>query len=397
MTDGVNISTAHDPPAVATPSGIVGIIMPIALQRGGCETMLLNLLRANRQGVNQTYCLCFLEDGPMVEEVKSLGYRVTVLSVGRLRQSLRFAASVIRLARWIRSERVSQVISWMEKAHLYASPAGMLARTPTAWWLHSIDPGSFLMRLVTILPANHVFSDSQAALDLQNPRWRRHDSSVCHCAVDLSRFSASTIASPAEARLKLQLPSDRPIVAVISRLQRWKGIDVFLRAAARVVRLSSGSQKLPSFVVVGGEHSLEPGVKQELESLIDELGIREHVAMVGYQSNVPFWMQAADVIVHCSTGVEPFGTVIVEAMALAKNVVAARAGGPREIITDGIDGRLTTPGDPDALAAAIQDLLPDTPANRAMREAAKQRAGHFSADRLARQLQARIQTLSQRH
>ena len=61
--------------------------------------------------------------------------------------------------------------------------------------------------------------------------------------------------------------------------------------------------------------------------------------MVGVQRNVPEWMQAMDVVVHASER-EPFGIVVVEAMALGKPVVATRPGGPEEIITHDSDGQL---------------------------------------------------------
>ena len=366
------------------PNGTVGIVMPIADPRGGCETMLLNLLRANRDGPGQPYAVCFLEDGPMVAQVADLGYPTTVLPVGRLRHLHRYAAGVVRLARWFRRERVDLAMAWMEKAHLYVGPASRLARVPAAWWLHSISPDNRLMKLVTALPAEHLFAASQAALDARNPRWRRHPASVCHCAVDLRRFSSDTLPSVAEARRSLSLPADRTVVGTVARMQRWKGVDVFIRAAAEVVlRCRAADQAIPRFVVVGGEHALEPGVRQELEALVAHLQLANHMSLVGHQSDVPIWMQACDVVVHSATGIEPFGTVIVEAMALGKCVVAANAGGPREVITDGVDGRLTRPGDDHALADAIIDLLADTPSNAALRAAARRRASDFSADRLA--------------
>ena len=369
----------------------VGIVMPLALQRGGCETMLLNLLRANRSGIDQTYKVCFLEDGPMVKEVKEMGYSVTTIRAGRLRQFHNYFKTLVQLVMWMRRERIDQVISWMEKAHLYASPASVIARVPAAWWLHSVDPDNKLMRIISALPANHLFSDSQAALDLRNPKWRKHPSSVCHCAVDLTRFSSTQLPCATDVRKELGLP-DRPTVGIVARLQRWKGIDVFIKAAVRLTR-GKAPGPTPVFIIIGGEHAFELGVKEELEALIDLLEVRDHVTLAGYQQDVPRWMQACDVIVHCSTGVEPFGTIIVEAMALGKCVVAADAGGPREIITDGVNGRLTPAGDDAALAEAISELLADTPAMQAMRYKARQRAAHFSADRLARCVRGTVNQL----
>lgn len=194
-----------------------------------------------------------------------------------------------------------------------------------------------------------------------------------------------------DARVRLGLPVDRPIVGMVARLQRWKGIDVFIDAAARCQTRPS-----PLFVLIGGEHPLEPGVLATAQAHIARLGFSDRVRFVGFQPDVPTWMQACDTIVHASITPEPLGMVIVEAMALAKCVIASRAGGPLEIITDGVDGRLVTPGDPNALTVAITAALADTQANARMEHLARQRALNFDArstainlaDDLARRLTA---------
>ena len=79
--------------------------------------------------------------------------------------------------------------------------------------------------------------------------------------------------------------------------------------------------------------------------------------MAGKQTNVPDWMMAMDIVIHASDR-EPFGIVIVEAMALGKPVIASIPGGPEEIVTDGEDGLLVRSGDAGALAAAMRRLHP---------------------------------------
>ena len=89
-----------------------------------------------------------------------------------------------------------------------------------------------------------------------------------------------------------------------------------------------------------------------------------------------------DVVVHFSMRPEPFGRVIVEAMACGVPVVAAKAGGPEEIVEDGVSGWLTTPGDVPRLSAALARALSADPApvGRAGRRVVEER---FSADRFA--------------
>jgi glycosyltransferase involved in cell wall biosynthesis len=104
--------------------------------------------------------------------------------------------------------------------------------------------------------------------------------------------------------------------------------------------------------------------------------------MAGLQRNVPEWVQAMDVFVHASDQ-EPFGIVIIEAMALGKPVIAGNAGGPTEIITDGVNGLLTAYDDAEALTEAILRYLDDQEFAQSAGIAARQRALQFSTQRYA--------------
>ena len=89
---------------------------------------------------------------------------------------------------------------------------------------------------------------------------------------------------------------------------------------------------------------------------------------------------------HCSVRPEPFGQVVLEGMAAGVPVIAAAAGGPTELVTDGVDGILTTPGDAAELAGALRRLV-DEPELRAMlAAAARERSGEFTPERTAARL-----------
>jgi glycosyltransferase involved in cell wall biosynthesis len=142
-------------------------------------------------------------------------------------------------------------------------------------------------------------------------------------------------------------------------------------------------------VIVGGAHDLEPDYERYLRQAIADLGLRDHVTLAGLQRNVPQWMAAMDVVVHASDR-EPFGIVIIEAMALAKPVVATNAAGPTEIITPNVSGQLTAYGDAAALAAAILRYLDNPPFAATIAAAARRRALEFSTQSYARKLTAML-------
>ncbi len=352
--------------------------MPLGELRGGVERMLLNLLRANQANPRAEYAIAFLEDGPLVEQVQAMGYRADVFPSGRLRNPLRYIKTVRAIRRWIQEVDAKAVLSWAAKGHLYAGPAARRLDIPTSWYVHSLPDGYWMDRLITGLHADVVLCCGRTAEQAQRRMWPHRETQVAYIAVDLDEFDPERLPSPEAARQQLELPEGKPVVVMVARLQRWKGVHVFVEAAALVRKSHAEAQ----FFVVGGDHWAEPNYPEELRAQSEALGLGDAVRFVGLQRNVPMWMQAADVLVHASFD-EPTGTVIIEGMALGKPVVAARTGGPMEFVEDGVCGRLAMPGDANELAAAISDLLAD-PAQRTLLGAeARRRAAYFSADRLA--------------
>jgi glycosyltransferase involved in cell wall biosynthesis len=197
---------------------------------------------------------------------------------------------------------------------------------------------------------------------------------------DLNRFNPSRLADPARMRTSLGLP-EAVTIGIVGRLQRWKGMHVFLDAMRRVV------DEFPEVrgVIVGGDHPLEPEYPKELRAQCKRLGLGDAVRFAGPQADAENWMQAMDIVVHASDR-EPFGIVIVEAMALGKPVVAGDAGGPAEIIDVGRDGLLSPYGDVDALASHLIRLVADPELRQSLGAAARQAAERFSAKAYAANL-----------
>jgi glycosyltransferase involved in cell wall biosynthesis len=101
-------------------------------------------------------------------------------------------------------------------------------------------------------------------------------------------------------------------------------------------------------------------------ALRQELGLSDHVAFHAFRQDVPALMSALDVLVLPSTSPEPFGRVLIEAMAAGKPVVATDAGATSEIIDDGEQGLLVSANDAEAMADAIARLLLDPCLAKAM-------------------------------
>jgi glycosyltransferase involved in cell wall biosynthesis len=371
-----------------TKKRLIGIVMPLAQQQGGAETLLMYLLRSKSK--TDTYVCAFLEDGPLVAEVRALGISASVFPATRISDPVNYPLTMLRLARWMRQKRLAAVLSWMPKAHLYAGPAALLAGVKALWFQHSIPDASRINRIITGIPSKGILCCSGAAKAAQDAISPRRPSEICYPGVHLPP-SGSIEAS--FARKQLDLPLDAPIIGMIARLERWKGGHVFLEAARILCTMRTSVQ----FFIVGGPHPRDPGYAEELQVLAAQPSLRSCFRFVGQipASEVFLWQAAADVIVHPVTGEEPFGMAIVEAMGMGKVVVASDAGGPREIIRSGVDGFLVPRGDPNALAIVTGRLLDFPEERKFVEHQALQRAHHFSIEAFVKRVQELVEIFLQ--
>jgi glycosyltransferase involved in cell wall biosynthesis len=136
--------------------------------------------------------------------------------------------------------------------------------------------------------------------------------------------------------------------------------------------------------------------KDVLRRQAETEGVADRVHFLGFRDDVPQLMHLVDVVVHTSTAAEPFGRVIVEGMLAGRPVIGTRAGGPPEIIGDSETGLLVPPGDPDALATAIQKILSNPQWARSMGQAAQAYArDRFSVDRMQEEVDRIATTIAQ--
>ena len=365
----------------------VTVVVPVGVRRGGAERTLEHLLMSEAAEAWQ-WRLVFLEDGPMVEQYRSAGLEVEVVPAGRLRQPHRVIASVARLRRGMREWRPSLVLSWMPKAHLYAGPAAVLARTRCVWYQHDFpSPRGVFERTHALIPADGVIATSKTVAAAQRAIRPSRRTIAVPPGVDLERFTPGDVA---EARRNTGLPPGVPIVGMVARLQRWKGVHVLIEALPRLVDLVPDVQA----VIVGGDDPQDPNHAEWLARRATELGMADRVRFAGFHADPVPWMRAMDVVVNASRN-EPFGLTVIEAMALGKPVVAVAEGGPTEVITDGEDGMLVPPGDPAALAEAVARCLNDRELALRIGQAAARRAADFSSAAYARRLMDALTRLSE--
>lgn len=366
------------------------ILMPLAVQRGGSERMLVDLLRhAPPERVRWT--VVFFREGPLVDSVRDIGVDTHVVDTGRLRHLHRYVGAVRRIASLVRRNSADLVLSWSTKAHLYGSVAAQLTGVDSAWYQLGHPTGrhlGWMDRLATALPTSTVITVSNTTEQAQRDLWPHRSTRVVRPSVRIDQFDPERLPPPRDARKQLDLPENGPLIGIVGRLQRWKGMHTLVEAMPKILDHDPDAHA----VIVGGQDDAEPEYTPFLDRRIRDRGLSDKISRVGFQSNVPLWMQAMDVVVHASDR-EPFGIVIIEAMALAKPVVAGAQGGPREIITENENGLLAPYEDDDRLARQILRYLRNPAFARRLGRNARERALDFTPEKYARRFVQVVQEI----
>jgi glycosyltransferase involved in cell wall biosynthesis len=170
--------------------------------------------------------------------------------------------------------------------------------------------------------------------------------------VDPAVFDPASVSPDRIMRLmsNWRLPDGMPVVMLPGRLTSWKGQGILLDAIARLTR------KDVCCVLVGSDQG-RTKYSATLLQQAETLGIAARVRLVGHCDDMPAALKLAHVVVHASVEPEAFGRVVIEAQAMGCPVIASDLGGPVETVEHGVTGWRVKPGDPDALAAALDHAL----------------------------------------
>lgn len=339
-----------------------------AAHRGGAERILLALARhLPARGIHPV--VGFLADGPFVDEVRSAGVEIHMLGqLPRAREVWKAGSLISAIDRGARAAGADVILANGEKLAPYVGWAARRTGRHSVVWLHDAplrSPSSAALQLtMRASPHDLVIAGSSWMAERFRATWKMPVRCIPH-GIDIDVLPKQ----PAPLRAIAGWPDGAETVVLVGRLQRWKGADVFLRAAARVSRLRPDAR----FALVGGAlYGWELDFAEHLPQLAAELGLADRVWFAGHRDDALDLMAAADVVAHCSRRPEPLGLVVPEAMALGRAVVATRSLGPEEVVDDGVTGLLTDPDDDAALAAAVAGLLADPARRETMGAAAAQ-------------------------
>jgi glycosyltransferase involved in cell wall biosynthesis len=265
-------------------------------------------------------------------------YGETTVGRARLAAVIQLPRYWWRLARLLRA-RADVLHAQDLRGLLLAAPAARLACIPVVWHVHAASPHPLLNRFGVLLATRTVLSAE--GLQVRGIPARRVAATI-----------PNGVAAPATVRAGS--PAGRPRLLTLGRLDPVKGLDTLLEAVAILRSLGTDIEA----DVLGGEQPGYPDHARHLSARRDALQIADVVAFRGHVEDPAPFLHAASIYVQPSRhDMQPLA--VLEAMAAGLPVVATRAGGLPQLLTDGVTGLLVPPDDPAALAAAIQRLIDD--------------------------------------
>ncbi|HEX4132355.1 MAG TPA: glycosyltransferase [Pirellulales bacterium] len=329
---------------------------------GGAETLLVNLVRRMDRTRFEPELCCLKTFGPLGEVLSQEMPAFT----GLLQHKYDLAV-LPRLTRLLRQRRIDAVVTvgtggdrmfWGRLAAWCAGVPVVLSAIHSTGYPNHVELPNRLLA---------PWTDGFIAVAEPHGRYlathegcRADKVSVIPNGVDVERFSPRAVEE--SLRREIALPADAPVAAIVAALRPEKNHELFLRAAAEVLKQHPTAQ----FLVIG-----DGPQRSMLEALAGELGTNRAVHFLGTRHDVPELLALSRVLV-LSSHMEANPVSILEAMACGVPVVATRVGSVDEAVHDGSTGYLTEPGNAAAIAERIAGLFDDPERAQAMGRVARE-------------------------
>lgn len=313
---------------------------------GGQEIRVLSECLAMRAR-GHTVRLVAPPNAQIFAKAQAAGLPVEPFSAARLA----YPWSILRLAARFRAWKTEVVNTHSSRDGWIAGIAARLAGVPILIRSRHIDvdyPNTFFSRIAYRGLPHHVLTTSSqirnnliASLGLDPGTLTNLPTGL-----DLGKFPLSRSGT---LKKELGLAPDTRLIGMISVLRSWKGHRYFLEAAAAL----KGEPGLV-FVIAG-----EGPMRGQIESWIGDLGLQEHVRLLGHREDVANLLASLEAVVLPSYAHEGVPQILLQAQAVGCPAIGTTVGGIPETLTEGKTGLLVPPRDSAALAAALRSFLGD--------------------------------------
>ena len=334
----------------------------------GADKVLLELIKGlNPQEVEAHVILP--NDGVLVEALRKFGAQVSVLDYPILRRKYFNPKGILEYLKSYRrySQKIAQYVRENGIDLVHNNTTAVLegiylkrkVKLPLIWHVHEIivkpkaisDFINFLMGRY----ADKIVTVSQAVASHvnQSPFIKEGQIQVIYNGVDNAVYHPMQASA---VREKFGIPEDALVIGMVGRVNAWKGQGDFLEAVTPILEHNPNAVAF----LAGSAFAGEEWRVEELESKIAKSSVVSQIKRIDYYEHTTELYNMFDIFVLPSTNPDPLPTVVLEAMACGKPVVGYRHGGVCEMVAEGTNGLLASPGQAQELSDAILKLVSDS-------------------------------------
>ncbi len=324
-------------------------------------------------------------EGPFFPELKKEGLRLEAIPISRSMNVLKHIQSTVRLYRYLKKARFDII-------HVHTPIASLIGRLGARWAkvpikIYTAHGFYFHDDMLAAKRRFHI------SLERLGARWgdfiftQSEEDRITAIrekittpdrivtignGVDIERLNPERIpvVERENRRREFNIPQDAPVVGIIGRMVREKGYREFIEAAAQVLNKVPSAHFLAIGDALGSDYDAS---KAEFQKRIHALNLTKRIHFAGMRSDIPELLCILTVYTLPSYR-EGMPRSIIEAMAMARPVVATRIRGCREEVVDGETGYLVPPRDSAALARSVITLLQNPERALAFGKAGRARA-----------------------
>lgn len=334
---------------------------------GGAEKMTYTILeRMDRQTFDLRVCALQVKQGnPVAKDLEDIGIPVDLLSI----PNLRHPANMIKITTYLRKYKPELVHTQLEFSSILGSFGSRLLRIPNLSTIHTLNnpqSGTSHWRNELSWACMRYFSTKLIAVSnstrdhlVTNGRIPASKIITLYNGIDLSEYQPAKGFERSTKRKELGVPEDVFLIVTIAVLREPKGIQYMLEAMQQILQAEPNTH----YLIVG-----EGKYKERLMEITQERNLEDHVTFTGQRIDIPDILQTSDLFV-LPTLTDALPTVLIEATAAGKAIVASNVGGVPEIVEHNTNGFLVPPGDPDQLVKSCLSIIKDQARQKSMETA----------------------------
>jgi glycosyltransferase involved in cell wall biosynthesis len=344
------------------------LFLNLYTEMGGGEQALLSLLK----GINKVLfqpVLLVNKDGPLLREATRAGIKSLIIPFRILTRKkyfnlyyilIDFIAS-LRILYYIKRNKIDLIHCGDLFSLVLFIPVRIFIKIPIVYYLIFFGD-NLRIKLLRFLGKRMVSRFAACSDAIKNDFVERtgFDKSFVKTirnGIDPEIFTIKDRNYKIYCKNKLNLPSDKILISLIARFEIWKGHSVFINAAELLLKKRNDI----IFGILGGSLNKEiyrfySVYEESVKNQIKTKKLEENILLFGHRNDIPEVIHSMDILV-CPSKKEPFGLVLLEAMASGIPVISSDSGGPLEIIKDGENGLLFQTDNYNLLAEKIELLL----------------------------------------